>query len=77
MGRVPGSRSIQKSISLSGGIPGRSAGNTSRNSRTTETDSIEGTWVVSSLRCAKKAKHPLLTIFLARRKEMIRTGLEV
>ncbi|XP_069144558.1 adenylate isopentenyltransferase 5, chloroplastic-like [Solanum lycopersicum] len=42
MGRVPGSRSIQKSISLSGGIPGRSVGNTTRNSWTTETDSIEG-----------------------------------
>ena len=77
MGRVPSYRSMQKSISLSGGIPGRSAGNTSRNSRTIETDSIEGTCVVSSRRYAKKAKHPLLTILLARRKEMIRTGVEV
>ena len=48
-----------------------------KNSLTTETDSIEGTWVVSSLRCAKKAKYPLLIIFLARRKETMRTGLEV
>ena len=53
MGRVPGSRSMHKSISLSDGIPGRSAGNTSKNSRTIETDLIEGTLEVSSLRCAK------------------------
>ena len=54
MGRVSGSRSMQKSISLSGGMPGRSAGKTSKNSQTIETDSIGGTWVVSSEVCQER-----------------------
>jgi hypothetical protein len=40
IGAIPGYNSIFNSIALSGGIPGRSSGNTSRNSQTTWISSI-------------------------------------
>ena len=49
IGWVSGKRSIPKSISLSGGTPRRSFGNTSENSQTTGTYSRDGVTRLESL----------------------------
>src|SRR5688572_8995791 len=70
IGWVSGRRSIPNSISLSGGIPGNSSGNTSKNSLTTETDSIDEVLEFSSLTRKRWYIQPLEIILRAFKQEI-------
>lgn len=68
---VSSRKSIPKSISHSGGIPGRPLGKTSRKPLTTRTNSMGGTSESKSLTITIVYKHPIEFILQIFRQEMI------
>ena len=75
IGAVPGINSMLNTISLSGGNPGKSFGNTDTYSLTTGTSSgVNSVSLLGSTILARNPLHPLLSNLLAFRAEIIGTA---